>query len=154
MTMFWVGDRLAAHALLYAPAPMQQLGSRYGMMSHGVACGGGTDALLAHCHGPHMYIERMLGPVSGDPTDMAQWRRPFRRDRVAPRDSMLAVGPVVLNGHLVWPVNTQYNTAFLFQDGAKIRFEMCFAIDPSTYRCSGQNTSESRMKEFKPHFYL
>lgn len=102
LSMFWVGDRLAGHALLYAPAPMAALGDRYGMTNaSGVACGG--TAGLARCHAPHMYVERLIGPASGDPTDVAGWRRPFRRDRVAPRDAMLSVGPVHIAGQLAWP---------------------------------------------------
>lgn len=102
LTMFRVKGRLVGHALLYSPAPMAKLGFHYGMMSNGTSCGG-TKAGLNACHGPHMYIERLLGPPSGDPTDLLGWTRPFRRTRVAPRDELLSVGPINLDGQLVWP---------------------------------------------------
>ena len=57
LTMFWVGTgkarRLMGHALLYAPAPMEELGDAYGMQTNGTSCGG-TAAGLQTCHGPHM----------------------------------------------------------------------------------------------------
>jgi hypothetical protein len=115
LSMFWAGGgggaggrRLVAHALLYAPAPMEDLGLGYGMMSGGASCGG-KAADLDHCHGPHLRLERLVGPASGDPTDMARWRRPYRRRTaqqapVAPADAMLNVGPVHLAGGLLaWP---------------------------------------------------
>ena len=53
-----------------------------------------------------MYIERLLGPPSGNPAELRGWTRPFRRTRVAPRDALLSVGPITLDGQLVWPSTT------------------------------------------------
>ncbi len=80
--MFRLGasGRLAAHAILYAPAPMGSLGLKYGLMSNGQACGGKVPHPLETgkgCHGPHMHLERWVGPPSGDPTDLAHWQRPL-----------------------------------------------------------------------------
>eukprot|EP01009_Symbiontida_sp_KSa7_P004137 NODE_200_length_1216_cov_795.913453_g159_i0.p1 GENE.NODE_200_length_1216_cov_795.913453_g159_i0~~NODE_200_length_1216_cov_795.913453_g159_i0.p1 ORF type:complete len:389 (+),score=76.14 NODE_200_length_1216_cov_795.913453_g159_i0:30-1169(+) len=103
-TVFNVGDsgRLAGHALLYAPAPMESLGVHYGKMVHGVACGGAKG--LAHCHGPHMYTERFIGPTKGGPTNLQGWQRPFRRQRLSPRGAyfQLGAGPVTWNDTHAW----------------------------------------------------
>ena len=40
LSMFRVNGRLAGHALLYSPAPMDKLGLHYGMMTNGTSCGG------------------------------------------------------------------------------------------------------------------
>ena len=58
---FYIGNtsRLAAHTLLYAPAPPQRImGTRYGR--HPSMC---VDKNGSRCHGPHLYEEWWLGPT-------------------------------------------------------------------------------------------
>ena len=45
-----------------------------------------------------MYTERFIGPgePGADPTNFSGWRRPFRRNKVAPADLSLVAGPVSL----------------------------------------------------------
>lgn len=43
-----------------------------------------------------------IGPASGDPTDMAGWRRPYFDDRAFPHDVWAMEQPVPFNGSLVW----------------------------------------------------
>ena len=49
-----------------------------------------------------MYEEWWLGPLSGDPTDLAGWRRPYFDDRAFPHDVWAMEQPVPFNGSLVW----------------------------------------------------
>jgi hypothetical protein len=117
--MFWVGKagtsnrRLAAHALLYAPAPYTDLGDFYGLLNKtGQVAICNWTAGLAECHGPFMYTERWIGPnafgssarthrtktqiTNGDPTHLSDWHRPFRRQTdLGPIDNSLTIGPVV-----------------------------------------------------------
>ena len=69
---FFIGggsSRLAAHALLYAPSPIDVPAS--------ARCLGGAGFPGACCHGPHLDDELWLGPPSGDPAELANWTRPF-----------------------------------------------------------------------------
>eukprot|EP00041_Stephanoeca_diplocostata_P018511 m.387735 g.387735 ORF g.387735 m.387735 type:complete len:261 (+) comp21036_c0_seq3:1387-2169(+) len=86
-------NRVVGHALLYSPAPMESLGYHYGLISNGSSCHGSGG--LKRCHGPHMYLELFVGPPSGIAiATLSSWKRPFRQQRVAPRDFLLRVGPV------------------------------------------------------------
>jgi hypothetical protein len=49
-----------------------------------------------------MYEEWWIGPTSGDPSDIAGWRRPYFDDRAFPHDIWAMGQPVVHNGSLVW----------------------------------------------------
>jgi hypothetical protein len=110
---FFVGHtkRLAAHTLLYAAAPAQKIlnragGTRYGM--HPMLCR--WQEGRETCHGPHMYQQLWLGPVSGDASDAAGWRRPLdlRRSRVAPADAYLMSQPAAFEGSMLWLGSTVY----------------------------------------------
>ena len=89
---FMIGDRatgrLAAHVLLYVPTPSDVV----------VQPGYGRQPLWyckdGCCHGPHMYEEWWIGPRSGDPTDMAGWRRPFFDTHAFPHDVWAMGQPV------------------------------------------------------------
>ena len=62
LTPMFVGEtkRLVGHALLYAPAPQSNLGPSYGMQP--ARC----KPPYATCHGPHIGVERWIGPADGD----------------------------------------------------------------------------------------
>ena len=108
-------NRLAAHVLLYAPSPQQILGQRYGLTGGG---GKGPSCVkelkgitynMTHCHGPHMSQERWVS-ASQDPSDLSAWRRPFRRQRIAPPellDRTLTAGPFSFRGYTTWAVPRQ-----------------------------------------------
>ena len=100
-------SRVIAHTLLYAPSPQEALGSGYGLL-HGkpdphewqcsAACAlnqscngipkGAAERTPAiqnasggDCHGPHLGIERWVGPADGDfaaEPMQSVWERPFR----------------------------------------------------------------------------
>jgi hypothetical protein len=129
MRPFYVGDsgRLAAHTLLYAPAPPQSIvGTQYGR--HPSMCIGKSGN---ECHGPHLYEEWWIGPASGDASDTlsceydneylqhrltlipsiyvsvpSKGRRPYRRTHAAPHDAFLMAPPVVYNDSLLWVGST------------------------------------------------
>ena len=101
---FYVGNtsRLAAHTLLYAPAPPQRLvGKGYGR--HPSMC---ADKAGNECHGPHLFEEWWIGPASGDAADTAAWRRPVRRTHAAPHDAFLMAPPVPVGDQLLWVGST------------------------------------------------
>jgi hypothetical protein len=89
-------QRLLAHVLLYVPAPSDVVT----LLDYGRQplwyCKDGC------CHGPHMYEEWWLGPASGDPSELAGWRRPFFDTRAFPHDIWAMAQPLVLNDTLVW----------------------------------------------------
>ena len=62
LTPMFVGEtkRLVGHALLYAPAPQSNLGPSYGMQP--ARC----KPPYATCHGPHIGVERWIGPADGN----------------------------------------------------------------------------------------
>jgi len=100
---FYVGTgaarRLMAHVLDYAPSPQEVVYSE----------GYGRQPLWyckdRCCHGPHMFEELWVGPASGDPTDMAGWRRPYRDTRFAPHDIWLMAQPLDFNQSHIWVDN-------------------------------------------------
>ena len=98
---FYLGNtsRLAAHALLYAPGPMQ-LGKvkNYGRQPPSCKSDG-------CCHGPHMYEEWWVGPNDGNPTNLSQWRRPFYDVHAFPHDIWAMSQPVIYNNSHVWVDN-------------------------------------------------
>ena len=57
------------------------------------------------CHAPHMYEEWWIGPPSGNPTEMAEWRRPYRDTKAAPHDVWLMEQPVTTDAAHVWVDN-------------------------------------------------
>ena len=99
--------RVVGHALTYAPSPQASIGSDYGMRSGGH--GSCTGALTA-CHGPHIGVERLIGPDDGNLTAtpmMKAWRRPFRenvgnRQGITPIGELLTEGGMLFRGHHVW----------------------------------------------------
>jgi hypothetical protein len=89
-TAFQIGStsRSIGHMLLYAPGPQQDLGPEYGLMRSQT---NGSYQCQAHriwnnisggaCHGPHLGIERWIGPADGDLAAQplaSRWERPFR----------------------------------------------------------------------------
>ena len=100
--------RVVGHALTYAPSPQASIGEDYGMRSGGH--GSCTGALTA-CHGPHIGVERFIGPDDGNLTAtpmMKTWRRPFR-ENVGNRQGitrsigeLLTEGGMMFRGHHVW----------------------------------------------------
>eukprot|EP01051_Picozoa_sp_SAG22_P005657 SAG22_NODE_342_length_11973_cov_10.127927_6_plen_185_part_00 len=110
----FVGEtrRVVGHALLYAPSPQAALGPRYGMKQPKIPCphlpSGQPD--LRQCHGPHIGIERWIGPADGNLSAMPMqtvWSRPFRAHagnhrRLAPEDQILTSGGVLFRGHHIW----------------------------------------------------
>ena len=95
--------RTVGHVLLYAPSPQAELGKAYGM---------GCDLPgLATCHGPHIGLERWIGPdlsaLATRPLQQA-WQRPFRKwagnqePRVSPVGEIMAVGGVMHQGRHIW----------------------------------------------------
>eukprot|EP01048_Picozoa_sp_COSAG05_P010366 COSAG05_NODE_907_length_6645_cov_18.681638_8_plen_252_part_00 len=107
LTPMYVGNtkRVIGHALTYAPSPQASLGDEYGM--HPASC---AAPQLHACHGPHIGVERLVGPRDGNlsTTPMMQaWRRPFR-ERVGNKNGVTPVGQNLVRGgsifrdHHVW----------------------------------------------------
>ena len=65
---------------------------------------------LRACHGPHIGVERFIGPADGNLTRepmMAAWSRPFRenvgnRAGITPVGELLTSGGMLFRGHHVW----------------------------------------------------
>ena len=71
---------MIGHGTLYAPSPVQLTTSgHYGYLPLKCRTTHLKPGLAEACHGPHMYEEWFVGPRSGDPADVAGWRRPFAR---------------------------------------------------------------------------
>ena len=51
------------------------------------------------------YEEWWIGPPSGNPTEMTEWRRPYRDTKAAPHDIWLMEQPVTTNSAHVWVDN-------------------------------------------------
>ena len=89
--------RLVAHVLDYAPSPAAVVHvPGYGRQPLWDCNKDGC------CHGPHMYEEWWLGPSSGDPRAMSEWRRPFRDTPAAPHDAWIMAQPVTFEDMHVW----------------------------------------------------
>ncbi|XP_065175323.1 uncharacterized protein LOC135805240 [Sycon ciliatum] len=108
--------RLAAHALLYSPAPTQ-LATVKGYGRQPPSCK--SDGC---CHGPHMYEEWWIGPNDGDPTNISEWRRPFYDTHAFPHDIWAMSQPLVYNNSHIWVDNGEvwglplYRLAGLYTD--------------------------------------
>ena len=84
LTPMFVGNttRVVGHALLYAPAPLQDLGYHYGLqppLGPRNKSSGRVD--LRQAHGPMIGIERWIGPADGNLSSQPMataWQRPFR----------------------------------------------------------------------------
>ena len=117
--MFRLGasGRLAAHAILYAPAPMGSLGLKYGLMSNGEACGGKVPHPLETgkgCHGPHMgtswWVNRAQLANHSAWTRPYAWQRFWRRSRVLGPHAVLNHAPLRWRGWRLWLAD-QYRPA-------------------------------------------
>ena len=51
------------------------------------------------------YEEWWIGPPSGNPTEMTEWRRPYRDTKMAPHDIWLMAQPVTTESAHVWVDN-------------------------------------------------
>lgn len=100
---FYLGrsGRVIGHGTLYAPSPVQLTTSgHYGYLPLKCRTTHLKPGLAEACHGPHMYEEWFVGPRSGDPADMAGWRRPFARStaigigRAVPTNAWIMAQPV------------------------------------------------------------
>ena len=107
-TKRWVG-----HALTYAPSPQRSLGEAYGMRPDSCPANKSSPTHakdLRACHGPHIGVERFIGPADGNLTRepmMAAWSRPFRenvgnRAGITPVGELLTSGGMLFRGHHVW----------------------------------------------------
>ena len=105
---FYVGNtsRVAAHTLLYAPGPpLSLVGPKWGRQPLKCKVGPTVGEI---CHGPHMYEQWWVGPVSGDAAETTGWRRPvsIRATHAAPHDAFLMAPPVTFEGKHVWVGST------------------------------------------------
>ena len=102
--------RIVGHALTYAPSPQASIGKDYGMRPSSCAGSKVTHPDLRACHGPHIGVERMIGPDDGNLTStpmMKAWRRPFResvgnRQGITPVGELLTEGGMLFRGYHVW----------------------------------------------------
>lgn len=108
--------RVIGHALLYAPAPQADLGPNYGLGDGDCPRANKSTNVkdLRACHGPHMNVERWIGPRDGNLTRtplQTNWVRPFRLGPSSPRGGHLLTlerqetftrGGIMLAGHHVW----------------------------------------------------
>lgn len=111
---FYIGatSRIAAHTLLYAPAPPQRImGTAYGRQPS--MCDGTPPNRF--CHGPHLYGEWWIGPADGDAANTSGWRRSHRRTHATPRDAFLMAQPVGLGDELVWVGSGRVYTLPMFR---------------------------------------
>ena len=56
-------------------------------------------------YGDYRYEEWWIGPPSGNPTEMTEWRRPYRDTKAAPHDIWLMEQPVTTDTAHVWVDN-------------------------------------------------
>ena len=93
-------------------SPQDQLGSKYGVLPS-QHCVKPSEFNLTHCHGPHMYMERLISD-SVDAANLSAWQRPFRRQTAlerrnqvnVPLEQCCDIGPVSIRGHHTWVVQT------------------------------------------------